>query len=108
MERLTRRPPTLTLQKRNHSVGMLCFSLGITGKIAGACMIANALFNTFVLCKYPEYARFRPESAEQSAAAFLRRNPQVATKAAGAMFNAASTNNTQQGGGAGGGAGSWI
>lgn len=30
---------------------MLCFSLGITGKIAGACMIANALFNTFVLCK---------------------------------------------------------
>jgi len=32
-------------------VGVLCFSLGITGKIAGACMIANAIFNTFVLCK---------------------------------------------------------
>lgn len=86
-------------------MGVLCFSLGITGKIAGACMIANAVFNTFVLCKYPEYAKFRPESAEQSAANFLRRNPQVASKAAGAMFNAASANNNnnQQGGG-----GSWI
>lgn len=88
------------------SVGVLCFSLGITGKIAGACMIANAIFNTVVLCKYPEYGRYRPESAEQSAASFLRRNPQMAQKAAGAMFSAASSgggNNNQQGGG-----GSWI
>ena len=77
---------------QTRSVGVICFSLGITGKIAGACMIANAIFNTFVLCKYPEYAKFRPASAEQEAAAYLQRNPQIARKVGGAVVNAASNN----------------
>ena len=36
-------------------MGVLCFSLGITGKVAGSCMIANAFFNVYVLCKVPGF-----------------------------------------------------
>ncbi|EWM30415.1 Golgi apparatus membrane protein TVP15 [Nannochloropsis gaditana] len=64
-------------------VGVLCFSLGITGKVAGAAMIANALFNTVVLCKYPQYATNAPTTtAEQEAAQFMQRNPGLARKGA--------------------------
>ncbi|GAB5030112.1 golgi apparatus membrane protein tvp15 [Nannochloropsis oceanica] len=85
-------------------VGVLCFSLGVTGKIAGAAMIANALFNTFVLCKYPQYATNAPATtANQEAAGWLRRNPAVAQKVGGAVIGAAVSSQSI-GTGAGGGA----
>lgn len=92
-------------------VGVLCFSLGITGKVAGAAMIANALFNTVVLCKYPQYATNAPTTtAEQEAAQFMQRNPGLARKVGGAMMNAAGSQPAAQGGSGGGGTGgsSWI
>jgi hypothetical protein len=97
-------------------VGILCFSLGITGKIAGSFMIANALFNIYVLCRHPEFAKYRPTTAEevsrtylfgrgsrcktksndaplvQEAAAYLQRNPQMAQRAANAAVDAARRN----------------
>jgi hypothetical protein len=35
------------------------------GKVAGALMIANALFNVYVMCKYPEFQKYRPSTAEE-------------------------------------------
>lgn len=46
-------------------MGVLCLSLGVMGKVAGALMIANALFNVYVMCKYPEFQKYRPSTAEE-------------------------------------------
>jgi hypothetical protein len=83
-------------------VGVLSFNLGIMGKIVGGVMVGNAFFNIYVLCKvireirhynimwglqamltrapwlqYPEYQKYRPTTAEEEAAGYLQRNPQV-------------------------------
>jgi len=68
-------------------------------------MIANALFNTVVLCKYPQYATNAPATtANQEAAGWLRRNPAVARKVGGAVVSAAVSSQSAAAGGGGGAA----
>jgi len=80
-------------------IGLLSFNLGLLGKIAGGLMLANAVFNFYIICKYPEYEAItlqqdgakdakqfmesHPElkqQAVQGAVTFAKDNPQVVTQ----------------------------
>jgi len=60
--------------------GSILFSFSLFGKIVAVCMIANALFNMYILFKYPEYEAVQRQDAQSdikvptstSTSAFLR------------------------------------
>lgn len=41
------------------------WSFGFFGQVVGAAYVAVALFNTYVLCRYPSYRRMREKIAEE-------------------------------------------
>merc|ERR1711935_105827 len=47
-------------------LGSVCWSFrGLMGKIMGGCMVGVAVFNTYVLCRYPSYRKIREQIAEE-------------------------------------------
>eukprot|EP00539_Tryblionella_compressa_P002175 CAMPEP_0178741522 /NCGR_PEP_ID=MMETSP0744-20121128/5186_1 /TAXON_ID=913974 /ORGANISM="Nitzschia punctata, Strain CCMP561" /LENGTH=202 /DNA_ID=CAMNT_0020394403 /DNA_START=23 /DNA_END=631 /DNA_ORIENTATION=+ len=47
-------------------LGSVCWSYGtLMGKILAACLAGVALFNTYVLCRYPSYRKIREKIAEE-------------------------------------------
>jgi len=44
--------------------GSILFSFSLFGKIVAVCMIANALFNMYILFKYPEYEAVQRQDAQ--------------------------------------------
>jgi len=47
-------------------LGSVCWSFrGLMGKIMGGCLAGVALFNTYVLCRYPSYRKIREQIAEE-------------------------------------------
>eukprot|EP00518_Triparma_eleuthera_P012596 CAMPEP_0182480570 /NCGR_PEP_ID=MMETSP1319-20130603/35965_1 /TAXON_ID=172717 /ORGANISM="Bolidomonas pacifica, Strain RCC208" /LENGTH=257 /DNA_ID=CAMNT_0024682081 /DNA_START=8 /DNA_END=778 /DNA_ORIENTATION=- len=74
-------------------VGFLAFSLGTLGAIVGGFMIADALFNFYVLIKFPEYFVVGGQaSGEQEAQAYLAAHPELAQKGADAAIGVAANN----------------
>eukprot|EP01033_Poteriospumella_lacustris_P017140 gene17138-12262_t len=94
-------------------VGTILFSFSLFGKVIGLCMIGNALFNVFILFRYPQYEDAQRNNAEAEIKDFLaanpafsqrifdsgvqagtelfRSNPDLARQGFSAMFSAAST-----------------
>ncbi|KAG5182426.1 hypothetical protein JKP88DRAFT_348871 [Tribonema minus] len=74
-------------------VGILCFSFGsILGYISGIAMIADSIFNFFVILKYPEVQNQQRKDLESSSRDFVRNN-QGAIARQGVAF---AQNNPQQ------------
>jgi len=47
-------------------LGSVCWSFsGILGKIMAGCLVGVALFNTYILCRYPSYRKLREQIAEE-------------------------------------------
>lgn len=47
-------------------LGSVCWSFsGILGMVMGGCLAGVALFNTYVLCRYPSYRKIREQIAEE-------------------------------------------
>lgn len=59
-------------------VGTILFSFSLFGKIIGICMLANAGFNIYILCKYPEYEDVQRNDAQSDIKDFLAKNPAFA------------------------------
>ena len=113
-------------------VGLLCFSQGFLGTIAGVGMILNAAFSFYVICTHEEYEAIHAAYGQEDGATVLKRqggqllvnNPQLAQRGADATLNwagenpgqasglfaagasAAGSNNKSNGAGTGAGAGS--
>lgn len=56
-------------------LGTILFSFSLFGKIIGLCMIINALFNIFILFRYPQYEDAQRNNAESEIKDFLSSNP---------------------------------
>lgn len=56
-------------------VGTILFSFSLFGKVIGLSMIANALFNMFILFRYPQYEDAQRNHAEAEIKDFLAANP---------------------------------
>lgn len=52
-------------------VGTILFSFSLFGKIIGACMLANAGFNIYVLIKYPQYDDAQRKDAQSEITDYL-------------------------------------
>jgi len=74
-------PPIILIYMSLHFIpGSILFSFSLFGKIVAVCMIANALFNMYILFKYPEYEAVQRQDAQSdikvptstSTSAFLR------------------------------------
>lgn len=59
-------------------VGTILFSFSLFGKIIGACMLANAGFNIYVLIKYPQYDDAQRKDAQSEITDYLAANPAFA------------------------------
>jgi len=47
-------------------LGSVCWSFnGVLGMVMGGCLVGVALFNTYVLCRYPSYRKIREQIAEE-------------------------------------------
>jgi len=47
-------------------LGSVCWSFGgLMGMIMGGCLVGVAVFNTYVLCRYPSYRKIREQIAEE-------------------------------------------
>lgn len=46
-------------------LGSVSYSYGLIGKIMGGVLAGVALFNTYVLCRYPSYRKIREKIAEE-------------------------------------------
>lgn len=95
-------------------LGSILFSFSLFGKIVAVCMIANALFNMYILFKYPEYEAVQRQDAQSDIKDFLannpafakqvvsagvdvmRNNPELARQGAEAMFTGALHSQQQQ------------
>ncbi len=57
------------------NTGTILFSFSLFGKVIGLCMIGNALFNVFILFRYPQYEDAQRNNAEAEIKDFLAANP---------------------------------
>lgn len=46
-------------------LGSVCWTFGLMGKIMGGCLAGVAVFNTYILCRYPSYRKIREKVAEE-------------------------------------------
>ena len=46
-------------------IGSVCWTFGLMGKIMGGCLAGVAVFNTYILCRYPSYRKIREKVAEE-------------------------------------------
>jgi hypothetical protein len=46
-------------------IGSVCWTFGLMGKIMGGSLAGVALFNTYILCRYPSYRKIREKVAEE-------------------------------------------
>mmetsp|Transcript_30301 Transcript_30301/g.96654 ORF Transcript_30301/g.96654 Transcript_30301/m.96654 type:complete len:183 (+) Transcript_30301:573-1121(+) len=80
-------------------VGILCWSLGIIGYIAGALMIVNACVGFYIMYKYPHVFTEELESFEETmgkhAAQAAANNPEAVAAGAGAAAGWAANNPDQ-------------
>jgi hypothetical protein len=56
-------------------IGTIMFSFSLFGKILGLAMIVNALFNIFILFRYPDFDNIQRDNATAEIKDFLRSNP---------------------------------
>ena len=56
----------------------ILFSFSLFGQIMGLCMIANAIFNWYILCKYPQFDDLQRNDAQSEIKDFLAKNPAFA------------------------------
>jgi hypothetical protein len=56
-------------------IGTIMFSFSLFGKILGLAMIVNALFNIFILFRYPDFDNVQRDNATAEIKDFLRSNP---------------------------------
>lgn len=62
-------------------IGTIMFSFSLFGKLIGLLMLANACFNGFLLCMYPEFDDLQRKDAQAEIQDFLTANPAYAAKA---------------------------
>lgn len=77
-------------------IAMLCFGMSnIVSLLAGACMCVNAVFNFYVIWKYPNYdSENRPvdKLAANAAKNYIKNNPEAARQAASGAASWAAEN----------------
>jgi hypothetical protein len=61
-------------------LGTILFSFSLFGKLVGLCMVANAGFNVFILCKYPQYEDAQRNDATSEIKDYLATHPAFAQK----------------------------
>ena len=62
-------------------IGSLLFSFSLFGKLIGLTMIVNALFNIFILFKYPSFEDAQRQNVENEISQFLQSNPHLTKQA---------------------------
>mmetsp|Transcript_28377 Transcript_28377/g.28675 ORF Transcript_28377/g.28675 Transcript_28377/m.28675 type:complete len:261 (+) Transcript_28377:124-906(+) len=71
-------------------VGIILFNFSLFGTIVGALMIANSVYNAFIILKYPEFEEIQRKDAQSEIQDFLATNPAFAqTLVTGAVTLAA-------------------
>jgi len=73
-------------------IGIISFSINEWGRILGAVMIGNALFQLFVICKYPGYATMTVITADELALQYAKNNPELVAKGVSSGLNYAKDN----------------
>jgi hypothetical protein len=73
-------------------IGTIMFSFSLFGKVIGLCMLANAAFNFYVLCMYPEFEDAQRNDAQSEIADYLSSNPAFAKSVATAGISALASN----------------
>lgn len=61
-------------------IGTLMFSFSLFGMIIGACMMANAAFNLYIIFKYPLYDEVQRKDAQAEIGDYLQANPAFANQ----------------------------
>jgi len=61
-------------------IGTLMFSFSLFGMIIGACMMANAVFNLYIIFKYPLYDEVQRKDAQAEIGEYLQANPAFANQ----------------------------
>ena len=61
-------------------IGTLMFSFSLFGMIIGACMMANAVFNLYIIFKYPQYDEVQRKDAQAEIGEYLQANPAFANQ----------------------------
>ena len=61
-----------------HHIGTILFSFNFIGMVIGLCMIANAVFNAYIIFKYPEYENIQRNDAQSDIKEFLVSHPAFA------------------------------
>jgi hypothetical protein len=61
-----------------HPIGTILFSFNFIGMVIGLCMIANAVFNAYIIFKYPEYENIQRNDAQSDIKEFLVSHPAFA------------------------------
>jgi len=59
-------------------IGTILFSFNFIGMVIGLCMIANAVFNAYIIFKYPEYENIQRNDAQSDIKEFLVSHPAFA------------------------------
>ncbi len=62
-------------------IGTIMFSFSLFGKLIGLLMLANALFNAFLMCMYPQFDELQRKDAQAEIQEFLSANPAYAAQA---------------------------
>lgn len=71
-------------------VGTLLFSFSLFGMILGALMIANAIFNLYIIFKYPAYDEAQRQDAQAELSEYIKQNPAFAKQVVDAGVKATS------------------
>lgn len=72
--------------------GSILFSFSLFGKIVGVCMVLNAMFNAYILWKYPGYEDIQRNDAQSDIKEFLAANPAFAKKMVNASVDIIKSN----------------
>lgn len=84
-------------------IGSIMFSFSLFGKLIGLLMLANACFNGFLICMYPQFDDMQRKDAQAEIQEYLAANPAYAAQAvsmgvaAGATLAANNPELAQQG-----------
>ena len=62
-------------------IGTIMFSFSLFGKLIGLLMLANACFNAFLLCMYPQFDDLQRKDAQAEIQEYLAANPAYAAQA---------------------------
>ena len=62
-------------------IGTIMFSFSLFGKLIGLLMLANACFNGFLLCMYPQFDYLQRKDAQAEIQEYLAANPAYAAQA---------------------------